>query len=178
MAAANLAEPYDPEAAEKLSKFDAYAAHLSGFARYVHEEVRTWRCEDPFRKLRKESGEKIGGVRARLDWLLKQPKGIFIVQPVVVSGGNTHVIGVACEDKLILDPMEENALRLCRGVLGLCEGGGVNECVGIGEIRELIPLPQHQGRKRLRRSSGKQRKRSESEGAGGSEDYCNFPRVG
>ena len=176
MAAANLVEMYDPQAAEKMSRFEGYVPILGRFARYIQEEVRTWTCRDPFKRMARQSDRTSLGIRAKLEWLLEQKNGIFIVQPVIASGGNSHVIGVDCSQKLIYDPLEEHALRLCRDVMGLCAGGGVNECIGIGEVRELLPGLQPRGRKR--RSSQKWRKRSRGGGTGSSEEYYKIPRVG
>ena len=153
MAAANAVHPYDPEAAEKISKCDPEVTNLAEFANYLQDEVRTWAAENPFKRLARETSRYIGA-RERLQWVLQQEHGIFIVQPLIRHGGNSHIIGVDCAKKKIYDPLERNTLRLQEEVLGLCAGGCINQCRGIGEVRQLKPQERSQApRKRQRRGN-------------------------
>lgn len=156
-AAANAVQPYDSEAAKKISGCDPEVESLAEFATYVQDEVRTWTAENPLKRLAKETSKTYMGVKEKLQWVLQQEEGIFLIQPIIKHGGNSHVIAIDCGKKKIYDPMERNALRLQEEVMGLCAGGGVNECIGIGQIRQLKPQAESKvpkKRRRVRRGRG------------------------
>ena len=168
MAAANAVEPYDSEAAQKMSECPPNLVSLAQFASYLQEEVRNWRAENPFKKMARETSKTYMGTGEKLSWLLQQEDGIFLVQPLIKHAGNDHIIGVDCGRKVIYDPLEQNMLRLQEEVLGLCAGGAVNQCMGIGDVRQLKAQEKPQSaRKRLRRGK-KGRKQSEASGSSSS----------
>ena len=156
-AAANAVQPYDSEAAQKMSACDPDVESLAEFAKYVQDEVRTWTAENPLKRLAKDTSKTYMGVKEKLQWALQQEDGIFLIQPIIKHGGNSHVIAIDCGKKVIYDPMEQHALRLQAEVMGLCAGGDVNECIGIGQIRQLKPQADPQvpkKRRRIRRGRG------------------------
>ena len=158
MAAANVLQSYDAEAAKKVSESTIKIRTLAEFSSFVQDEVRTWTAENPINRLAREKAEKYMSASRRLEWVLEQEDGIFVVQPLIKYGGNNHVIGLDCSKKLIYDPMEENLLRLQGEVMGLCAGRSEKECVGIGDIRQLKRNQESQvsrkRRKRIRRGHG------------------------
>ena len=162
MAAANALQPYDSKAAEKVSKCDEDVSNLRQFSRYIQEEVRTWSAEDPLRRLARETSKTYMGALARLEWLLQQESGIFVVQPLIKHGGNSHIIGVDCGKKVVYDPLEQHILRLEEEVMGLCAGGSIDRCRGIGDVRQLKPQEKSQAPKKRLRRSNKGRNRGSS----------------
>ena len=157
MAAANAVQAYDSDAAEKLSKCEGEISNLREFSKYVQDEVRTWTAEDPFRRHGRETSQTYLGSEERLKWVLDKKEGIFVVQPLIKNGGNSHIIGIDCAKKVIYDPLEPYMLKLQEEVMGLCAGGDTDQCRGIGDVRQLKPMeePQAQGKRKGKTRRGR-----------------------
>jgi len=88
----------------------------------------------------------MAAAKRRLEWVLEQTNGDFLV--VIISSDNqgNHVVGVSAHRRAIYDHEDRMTLPFCQaGFDGAC--GGDTTCVGLGEVRQVIRNP---ARKRSR----------------------------
>ena len=157
MAAANIILETDEEAAVKISKLDHKFYGFGAFAREVRRNLCTWTVEDTFRRI---SSQKTIRNEERLDWILKQKEGLYLIHPITLSGGDSHIVSVDCHKKIIYDPLTEYPLRLSKEALGLCCGESPSSrCFGIRQVRSMRKMrSQAVLRKRRKKKTRRGRK--------------------
>jgi hypothetical protein len=90
----------------------------------------------------------------RLDWILAKESGSFLVVVVASDSHANHVIGVDASRRLIYDHEIRNALPLSQeGFDGAC--GGSTTCVGLAEIRQVVPINSKKRTRVLDSQSGR-----------------------
>ena len=98
-----------------------------------------------FAKVRKEVTPKI-----RLEWLLNQENGEFLVVLASSDGHDRHTVGVSVSRKLLFDPSEKYAMEFSRAGFDACCAAG-SACNGLVEIRRVNVLPLTTNRARGKR---------------------------
>jgi hypothetical protein len=84
--------------------------------------------------------------RMRLNWVLSQKEGNFIVTVVTSEGHGSHVVGVSADRCLIFD--HEDAVSLPLNPSGFdATCGGKSRCIGLGEVK-LVGVKMIKKRKR------------------------------
>lgn len=86
-------------------------------------------------------GSQEQAAKDRLQWLLAQTEGRFLVGTVTSTGHSSHVVGVNIEAMKILD--HENRMSMPFNQEGLdstCEGEST--CIGLREVRKIALKPQ------------------------------------
>jgi hypothetical protein len=84
--------------------------------------------------------------RMRLNWVLRQREGNFIVTVVTSDGHASHVVGVSADRCLIFDHEDAVSLPLnASGFDATC--GGNSRCIGLGEVK-LVGVKLIKKRKR------------------------------
>jgi hypothetical protein len=75
--------------------------------------------------------------RLRLDWLLEQSAGDFLVTMMFSGGDSLHVVGVIAHRRYVFDHEERNSLPFSRsGMDAACSGR--NTCAGLREVKMVV----------------------------------------
>jgi hypothetical protein len=75
--------------------------------------------------------------RLRLDWLMEQSAGDFLVTMISSGGDSSHVIGVSAHRRYVFDHEERFSLPFSRsGMDAACSGR--NACAGLGEVKMVV----------------------------------------
>jgi hypothetical protein len=92
--------------------------------------------------------------RERLDWILTKESGSFLVAVVASDSHANHVLGVDASRRLTYDHEIRNALPFSQeGFDGAC--GGSTTCVGLAEIRQVVPISSKKRTRALDSQSGR-----------------------
>jgi hypothetical protein len=87
--------------------------------------------------LNRKDGVWIAKAARRLEWILNQSEGEFLVVVVASDFHATHVVGVSVCRRAIFDREIRISLPLSKeGVDSTC--GGLTTCVGLGEVIRVV----------------------------------------
>jgi hypothetical protein len=86
----------------------------------------------------------------RLEYILRERTGQYLVVLQDGEGSRSHVVGIDCRAQLVFDSMEEFATKLCQVSLDRSVGSG-GACVGVDDLRRVARKDVSQ-RKRKRLS--------------------------
>ena len=164
-AAANCLFEYDQEAARKVMAAASSSdfRKISQFILLLQAHVKTWSLQNP-RKTRQElKDQRHWNEKGKMEWLLSQRYGLFLIQPVDKVGSNIHCVGVDCRYKLLYDPAESFAFTLDENALAVACNGEVEDLRGIGDIMELTYLETKKPKSTRRSKNNKGRKRARAE---------------
>jgi hypothetical protein len=105
--------------------------------------LRSQSLRDP---VNRDSSSVAQRARLRLDWLLEQSAGNFLVSIVSSGGDSSHVVGISAHRRHVFDHEELNSLPFNRsGFDAACSG--MSTCVGLGEVK-MVGLKVLKKRKR------------------------------
>jgi hypothetical protein len=107
------------------------------------ETLNHFSSRDPSNRI---PGAQEQAAKDRLQWLLAQTEGRFLVGTVTSTGHSFHVVGVNIEAMKILD--HENRLSIHFSQEGLdstCEGEST--CIGLREVRKITLKPQKKNKR-------------------------------
>ena len=164
-AAANCLFEYDQEAASKVIEAASASSlrKISQFNSFLQTNVKTWGLQNP-RKTRQElKGRRHWNDKSKMEWLLSQGSGLFLIQPTDKKGSNIHCVGVDCRYKFLYDPAECFAFELDENALAVACNGEVEDLRGIRDIMELIYLETKRSKRVRRSKSSRARKRARKE---------------
>ena len=106
-AAANALERRSELDAASLSGKEGKVEALGALAVRVNEACPQWRLRTEKSTLGKnEKGGWGWSSKQKVEWLLEQYEGIFILQPSARGASNAHVVAADAEAGLLYDPME------------------------------------------------------------------------
>jgi hypothetical protein len=75
--------------------------------------------------------------RLRLDWLLEQSVGDFLIIMISSGGDSSHVVGISAHRRYVLNHEERFSLPFSRsGMDAACSGR--NTCAGLGEVKVVV----------------------------------------
>jgi hypothetical protein len=88
----------------------------------------------------------------RLEWVLQQSSGEFIVVICASDGHAQHTVGVSAGRQLIFDPIETKALVFSQAGLDSCCDNN-NTCIGLMSVRRVtrVTLSRKKQRKKNRK---------------------------
>jgi hypothetical protein len=101
------------------------------------KELRSLSKRDP---VNRKDGIWLTNARRRLEWILNQTEGEFLVVIVASDFHATHVVGVSVCRRAIFDHEIRVSLPLSKeGFDSTC--GGLTTCVGLGEVIRVVKNP-------------------------------------
>jgi hypothetical protein len=118
------------------------------------ETLNHFSSRDPSNRI---PGSQEQAAKDRLQWLLAQKEGRFLIGTVTSTGHSSHVVGVNIEAMKILD--HENRMSIPFSQEGLdstCEGEST--CIGLREVRKIALKPQKKKKRGGSKTTGESNK--------------------
>lgn len=129
-AVANLVAERDPRQAE----FFAASAAQTSFRNL--RSLAQWMERSSHFCLRRVSDD-ISSPSDKLDFVLHAGSGQYLAIIEASDGSSTHVVGIDCRLQVVLDSMEESAMKLGQAALDRSVGSNYT-CVGVEDIRVVV----------------------------------------
>jgi hypothetical protein len=143
-AAANCLHGLSPGDAQKIYSYGGTVTGMTSLAVAIGEVLKGWSLERPLRRLHRQGELKsLLSASEKLEWVLSQNDGCFIVVPALADKDPcTHALAVDCSVKpvpVVMDSMRSWPMPLSLESLGFCTGGA-GAVTGLADVRALIQV--------------------------------------